>query len=514
MTVNAYLDGLLAGHAHRRQRRLPSIAAMAREGGFSATTLSRALKRLQAAGRVEIVPRGGVFLAETEAGGSCPEPEPTGYRSRWREVFDALALEFHQRRYTDNQPIPRVKDLCGRFGAAHTTVSKALSALTRAGILEKRRRRYYYLTATASLSHAAIGVVTLVPSVALLARYNARTERFWHALEEQLHHRGLQYTIHHITNPQSDEGWQDLTPRVIARQPAAYIGYILLGLRFGSDTGLLCASIRRLARLGRPVVVVEDDGVIDMQPVIASFADNPYVHFLTMGTSTASGEKLGRYLLANGHQRVACFSMVDTAVWCRNRARGLELAYERAGLQGAVTRVLLEKYRSFKELDRAMARAPAYRAVSRQMQRFHRLPFFQTGLHEEQVFRHNFEYSLWLRFIAPDIMALFEKTLRDRTITAWVTVFDMLGLLALNWLKQRNIDLPRQLSLVSMDNISEAFGAGLSSFDFDVAAVVSAAVSRIVDTDPRRRAVHQPVEPFGYVSERGTSGPAPRMPGS
>jgi DNA-binding transcriptional regulator YhcF (GntR family) len=508
MDALSYLNAVLDRCVAQRTKRLPSVAALAREGKFSATTISRALRALRDAGRVMIVPRGGVFLTGV-AGGSVSCPAPSGYRHRWREVRDALLLDVHQTRYRFSQPIPGTHELCARFGASRRTVSRALEELVVAGLLERRRRTYVFIGGARPEPKAAIGVVTLIPNIAMLTRYNARTERFWRSLEEELHHRSLRYALYHIDEPRREQSWSRLTPRAVRREPFAIMGFILLGLRFEGDEELFNAAIRRLAALGKPVVVVEDDGAIEMEPICARFAHTRLVRFFTMGTTTSSGEKVGRYLLANGHRNVACFSLFDNAVWCRNRTRGVELAFEKAGMVEAVSRVLLTGYESYAALATAMEREPAYAEIRREIRHFQERSLAHTGLDEGQFFQDNFDYALWLRFVSKDMITLFEQVLRARDCTAWVTLFDMLGLLALSWLRQENVRLPRELSLVSFDNISESFSAGLSSFDFEVGAVVHAAVAFVVDGGPRQGRPSLPVEPFGYVSARGSSGPAP-----
>jgi hypothetical protein len=66
------------------------------------------------------------------------------------------------------------------------------------------------------------------------------------------------------------------------------------------------------------------------------------------------------------------------------------------------------------------------------------------------------------------------------------------------------------LSVVSFDDTPEALHHGLTSYNFDVPAVVRAMLSHLHEPRASRLAArqHAPVVIEGFVTERGTSGPA------
>jgi DNA-binding LacI/PurR family transcriptional regulator len=85
----------------------------------------------------------------------------------------------------------------------------------------------------------------------------------------------------------------------------------------------------------------------------------------------------------------------------------------------------------------------------------------------------------------------------------------MLAFLALGYLAAKRVRLPGEMSLVGFDNLPEAFGVGLSSYDFNVHGTVRAMLEHILHYRPRAHERQLGLtEIEGQVMERRTSGPA------
>jgi len=101
--------------------------------------------------------------------------------------------------------------------------------------------------------------------------------------------------------------------------------------------------------------------------------------------------------------------------------------------------------------------------------------------------------------------ALFDTISHTDSATAWVAHNDTIALLALDYLQEHHVQLPQELSLIGFDDTLEGFGRGLSSYSFNVTAIVSAMFEHVLAprrTGPRSRVVEIP----GMVLERQTSG--------
>jgi DNA-binding LacI/PurR family transcriptional regulator len=111
---------------------------------------------------------------------------------------------------------------------------------------------------------------------------------------------------------------------------------------------------------------------------------------------------------------------------------------------------------------------------------------------------------------------LFARALRDRDITAWVISNDLTALSALGFLRSRRRRVPQEISVLGFDDIYEAFSAKMTSYSFNLPALMHAMLSYVLRPSSfRGKATHDsPFEVEGFVSQRGSSGRVPmsRMP--
>lgn len=89
-----------------------------------------------------------------------------------------------------------------------------------------------------------------------------------------------------------------------------------------------------------------------------------------------------------------------------------------------------------------------------------------------------------------------------------MTANDKIGLQALEYLRNQGVSVPRDISVVGFDNTREALAADLTSFDFNLPAIVHTMLDHIVNYDgwKRRDRIRREVE--GVLIERGSSGGA------
>lgn len=119
-----------------------------------------------------------------------------------------------------------------------------------------------------------------------------------------------------------------------------------------------------------------------------------------------------------------------------------------------------------------------------------------TGIIQREMFRR------------PECTPLFKKALDDPKITAWVCASDPVGLLALDFLKSRGKQVPRQISVVSVDDCYDAFQAGLTSYNFNVPMLLSRTLDFIVRPEGYPGIAQKKREEIvGHLIERVSSGP-------
>jgi DNA-binding LacI/PurR family transcriptional regulator len=108
---------------------------------------------------------------------------------------------------------------------------------------------------------------------------------------------------------------------------------------------------------------------------------------------------------------------------------------------------------------------------------------------------------------------VFKQALENRAVTAWVMANDYAATLALDYLKENNVRVPEDLSIISFDNTLDAMENQLTSYDFNPNGIVSIMLRYALRpssvSPPRGRQV---IEADGAIIERrSTARSGPRL---
>jgi LacI family transcriptional regulator len=71
------------------------------------------------------------------------------------------------------------------------------------------------------------------------------------------------------------------------------------------------------------------------------------------------------------------------------------------------------------------------------------------------------------------MIPLFEETLMNKKITAWVMANDYAAMLAIDFLREKKVRIPEDLSIISFDNTPGAVEYQLTSYDFNHGGTIS-----------------------------------------
>jgi DNA-binding LacI/PurR family transcriptional regulator len=234
-----------------------------------------------------------------------------------------------------------------------------------------------------------------------------------------------------------------------------------------------------------------------------------------VGPGTLPGQLVGNYLVGLGHRSMAYFTTTDQDPAGQARLVGLREAFARAGspeavrlcvpgpLQGMAGRVIGRQMQGADDMADILSAAHEYERTLEAHASRHGAQLVNYAVGQE-VSRENLR-----RYLYGTFEPLFGQVLADPGPTAWVTYSDVLGMLARSFLLSRGIAIPRRLSLVSFDDTIESFGAGLTSYDFNMTQVVHDMLDHILNYVPNRRRRNSPVEIPGTLMQRASSGPAP-----
>ncbi len=469
---------------------LPSLSRLARQCGVSRPTVLKAIQRMQHAGLIVSVPyRGYAAVGPTPSDPpepSPPQPQPPVLpQPRWQSLAQNLERDILEGRFAAGTLLPSAKELCTLYGCGHRSLLRALRSLCEQGRLRHHGLRYQVGGAMPNRPFATVVFVGLHEKRSLFTSLTPHAGELWRNLEHKCLRRRLALRTH--------------THEAMAARPqgedATTVGYIVSTVTY--DHALLIRAIRAALATHLPVVLLDEGFNCD---AILRECAHPLLRCFALGTRSDCGRQVGEYLLSRGHRRVVFLAGHDSDKE-RLRWAGVCRPFEQVGRNDAVEFRSLElvPWTAMRQSPEVMALRVRLEEMARRFARSHDAFTPQPDLDPLIL---TMAHSL----MAPNrTRSLFDETLRTRTATAWVAYNDDLALLALRHLRAAGVQLPQQLSLIGFDDTLEGFGRNLSSYSFNIPAIVSAILEHLL-APKRAVARNRVVEIPGMVLERGTSG--------
>jgi hypothetical protein len=425
-------------------------------------------------------------------------------------VRRAIAADIAKQEFPPGSVLPDYKLMAGRYGGSYRTLRNALLMLLEERRLTAHGRGFQVSSLPAPASAAGIVVIAQTDDTAVLSHFTPRSPQLWRCLEEQCRRLNVRTEIRgYFTGDGRADTAVEKRSRALVdpRRDEGVLGYLVCDMEL--ETPMLAPILDRLIESGKPVSVVDEKG--HMASLLQRpGASGPLVRLFSLGVGPHSGRIVADHLLRHGHQAAACISLVDTALWCRSRAEGVEEAFSRAG--GNAKRFVLKHFADFSELDRALRSAPHVRRLQADLAAYEATANPDVPGRGDLFGANVYTSAIWGAFLRPHVEELFEQALADRALTAWAPVSDLVAFLALQFLKRKRVKVPADISVVGFDNTVEAFACGLSSYDFNEAAAVHAALEHLLKPpSPRgRRAALTASEVEGFVMQRRTTAPPSR----
>lgn len=494
--ARAFLVALIQQHWERGERRLPTIGDMCRQANFSPATLSKAARRLQAEGILSVAQRGGIRIRSLPGMiqlADNPESLSLGRGPRWRRVKQRLADDIVRGRFPPGDPLPSVKELCGEYGACFATVKRALVSLSADHKIEAHGRGFRVYQPGAQPTHACLVLVAHQETIGELGTVIPRNPEFLRLLEREC----LRLRMRLVICSEGEVNAQRGTAACL-RGDDIVLGYMLWIRAIPEErAGELLSA---LGRQGRPVAVLDEDG---RMPAYAAVRTNPRIRVYTVAAGRNAGIDVANHLLSQGHRRVAYLTPVDGALYSRNRYEGMVHAYEEAGLGGAVVRYGLARFSAFEPLMAEALRERPFSRLREQLRQFEESVEQRETWIDDKFYSFHSDTYLLRRALQSLMAPLFERALRDTGATAWAGVNDWVALVAMAYVRERGVAVPKQLALAGFDDTFEAFSHGLTSYDFNMPALVHAMLDHVLrPPSPRRTAPLAPLEIPGTVLAR------------
>jgi DNA-binding LacI/PurR family transcriptional regulator/DNA-binding transcriptional regulator YhcF (GntR family) len=506
------IQGMNAGK-WRLNGQLPSLKSLADLAGVSRGTMWKALRHLKKKGMITTTARGKIFQSthvSAHAPASAKAPAQIWQRKRIvieREIHGGVLS-------VSGSLFPTSSFLQARYGVSFRTLRKILQALEKDGVIIPFKRSYM-VPQIEQRQHGS--TIRLVSG----ARGNLFSQKFSRQIITSLERECAQ---HAITLEMAYVDWQDKsldqTFRAAADITAPLVAFILPVDWFESHhPEKLNALLRQMAGTKLPVAIID---------MTAEYIPPHEFQIPTLKTfriaGTSAGFTIGQFLLSMGHERTAYISSQHYYSWSKQRLAGMAQRYGNTGLSDNLYVAVSQDIGGFYERTIAMSGLEKEKFLFMitgypQKKMFEAAFESDEPVFEDEVFENTPEnirrdikadfqalfetssgkftaksfidmqesviLSANRRVNLANLQALFKRTLASTDASAWVCASDDMALSALEYLKTRNIGVPRKISVCGFDNIPEALDAGLTSYDFNFSMIVSRIMRFLLESNRR-----------------------------
>ncbi|MBD3243956.1 MAG: GntR family transcriptional regulator [Chitinivibrionales bacterium] len=486
--------------------RLPNVRHLAAAAKVSPKTAWKAVQMLRWRGVLTVVPGGGIFVVPGSAPGKVElpadsAPPPHARVNKAEMVRRAVSHDILAGRWPPGSMLPPYKVLQQHYGACYLTMRRALQALVAERRLDAYGKGFRVHQAPAQRGRPVLSYIYSrhLGATRGLVHATLFSPGFWAEVEKERVRLNIDVDLVHHDSALGLGQAPDGGPRLAERyRHRSVLGCMVSTLGLDAPD-LEAVLLEAAARRWRTSVLCEGR---DPQ-VSPALLRHPLLRFFAFAGGTGAGAIVAEYLLGLGHRHVAVFSPYKGAPYTAQRIRGMREAFDRAG------ECRLEVVEGDVHAWRAAAmNTSLYRTFRRQAQRFEERttpPYENSG----GVFDRKVSLYMTGQMLKKALVPSFEQVLGDKSITAWVGINDEVGLIALTYLRGNGVRVPEDISVVSYDDTVDAFGQGLTSYNFNVPGVVQAMFRHIMEPGGGREGADDILEVPGTVMSRPSSDRAP-----
>ncbi len=470
--------------------RLPTVKELARAGHYSPGTLVKALAHLRRLGVVSPVQRGGIRIVGSPDSGvvvhAAHADTQRAPARRWEQVRRELLVQLGDGTLRAGSSLSSVKELRARMGVSFSSVKKALESLCAEGRLVRYGRGYRVRALPVSPTGAALVLIAHSDAVGDLGTVIPRNPEFLRLLEREC----LRLNLSLLVRTEQEA--------VAKEEGCPVVGYVVW-IR-GIHTDRLVALLARLEHTRLPVAVMDEDGT---EPLLRPLERNARARQFLVATSSTAGQAMGELLVRLGHRRASYLTPVGMRRYCRIRYEGLARAFEDAGMGGAVDRLAPGDANGFEGIVASHMQSPAFVRLTGDLEHFARTVVPSAQASSDKFYTFYTDTYLLRRAIQTQLFPVLDRAVLDRGVTALVGVNDWTALVAMAHARERGVRVPEDLSIAGFDDTFEAFSHGLTSYDYNMPALVGAMLEHILSPPPaRRREPLPPLEVPGIVRMR------------
>jgi len=467
--------------------RLASIRRLAEQFQVSAATVKKALLLLKQEALLQGSRGSGVYVSGRR---EAADVELRG-TSKAERISRAILEDITSGRLLLGEHLPVPKVLRYQFQASNKTVAQALRLLVSSGLVWRRGNAYFVGAQTTRKPVAGRRRVIIVGTKGQIEAIlrNTRIREFFTEFERELQRCGIS-RIDLLTEAEL-AGLDRAALRAV--QGILFAGII--------DRQLDLATCRKgldaMRRTGLRTVIYNYPALCDRLPRLKFRPGGRFI--LSRIGFPAAGERIGLWLVSQGHVRVAFFTFYEQEIAARAPYRHLKRAVEKAAGPRAETFYFTGKF----GMGRLLARAKETRlqravpAVYRNVYDFAFLdPVRELAGHARNAIARD---TLIVR-----MRPLFEQALRQTRATVWVCDDEHVARCALNYLKEKRRPVPGDISLISLVDGEEAYVNAITAYDFERGRMGYLAAHAILNDVPVKKDRHGYLPSPGKIIERSS----------
>ncbi len=492
--AGTFLRQRIACMVHDRESRFPAIRELAKEAGCSVVTLWKAAQILAQAGEVELVHGRRMRLLQKMESRSAKAP----VQEIWERTRTRIASDIAAGRYGRGMRLPAYKSLCQVYGVAHGTLRKALESLVETRAIERYKRGFRL----SSWSRRAQGDICLAVwgSIQGPALHTPWAEEHLRQLENACADARLRLRFLFFNwNLDKQLFVVDNDGAPVLQPPEAdVLGYLLWTI---TPAQPITDFLSWLGSTRKPIAILDEEGRYDFSSFLSR---RPKAKLFKISFTQSAGRAMGRYLLHRGHHKIVYLSAYHQAIWSINRLAGLQYAYHEAGKVDPLPVFALHDLMGLHSLKGPTKRWRKAVQSALQGELADLLP--STGVTAATKVISKLEEALMTPLaetaLSERMIPLFDAALKEKGVTAWVCGHDIAALLALDYLREKGLRVPDDISLVGFDNSFGGFSARITSFNFNLQGLAHSMLSHVLSVPLPGGSHMQEIE--GMVVERGS----------
>lgn len=471
---------------------LPSINKLASSAGVSTVPMWKAVHQLDSDGVLEVLHGSGTRVK------SITEEIQSVVRKGWLGLRDRIHKDILSGVYPAGTLMPSLKELRVIYGVSYPTLRKALDNLTKEGIIVSEHRTFRVVTFASKRAHASIVLLGWSGPGMEIQNRTPWGEEFLRICENQCSRMKINLHIIRYTGEDSDVQYfsGESNTQVNLTDDRAVLGYLVWA---ESPNNLYRQVLNLVTRFKKPVAVLQEGSKLQINDIAESCK---YLQVFSIATSSNAARAVASFLKYQGHNNIAYLSHLHKSDWSQARLHGLREVYSRSGESAVVYSFSLEHFRNLHEISDSIKQPDHYfKKIIPHYDKKDTVPqlIVEAISSLKPFLSSQIQDSVIQKYLHP----LFLKAITLQQCTAWVCCNDSVALMAIDFLKRFS---QRKISIIGFDDTFEAFRCGLTSYNFNIQALVQLMLNHVVNpsnliVSKRTRAV----EIEGMLVERQTT---------